>query len=151
VTEVDFAEPDPDYEEPGFDPKNDVWSHRSCYTCPNCDPSSDPLPKSPTCNYKAGDSCTPTDNSNVVCNFSAVLKNNFYQYSSSLYPAVNQDTAAKCAAICRTRKDCMGSASIGGSCYFTYQAMTADSFRQIQGITHVWDDPSFWVCPGCHT
>ncbi|KAH7174919.1 uncharacterized protein B0J16DRAFT_310488 [Fusarium flagelliforme] len=151
VTEADFAEPDPDYEEPGFDPKNAVWSHRSCYTCPNCVPSNDPLPKSPTCNYKAGDSCTRTDNSNAVCNFSGVLKNNFYQYGSSLYPAVNQDTAAKCAAICRTRKDCMGSASIGGSCYFTYQAMTADSFRQIQGITHVWDDPSCWDCPGCHT
>lgn len=151
VTEADFAEPDPDYEEPGFDPKNAVWSHRSCYTCPTCVPSNDPLPKSPTCNYKAGDSCTRTDNSNAVCNFSGVLKNNFYQYGSSLYPAVNQDTAAKCAAICRTRKDCMGSASIGGSCYFTYQDMTADSFRQIQGIIHVWDDPSCWDCPGCHT
>ncbi|RFN54295.1 hypothetical protein FIE12Z_1421 [Fusarium flagelliforme] len=151
VTEADFAEPDPNYEEPGFDPKNAVWSHRSCYTCPTCIPSNDPLPKSPTCNYKAGDSCTQTNNANAVCNFSGVLNNNFYQYGSSLYPSVDQETGAKCAAICRTRKDCMGSASIGGSCYFTYQAMTPNSFRQIQGITHVWDDPSCWDCPGCHT
>ncbi|KAJ4007714.1 hypothetical protein NW752_010383 [Fusarium irregulare] len=151
VTEADFAEPDPNYEEPGFDPKNAVWSHRSCYTCPACIPSNDPLPKSPTCNYKAGDYCTRKENINAVCNFSGVLNNNYYQYSSSLYPEVNQDTAAKCAAICRTRKDCVGSASIRGSCYFTYQVMTPGSFRQMQGITHVWDDPSCWDCPGCHT
>ncbi|RBR24476.1 uncharacterized protein FIESC28_02672 [Fusarium coffeatum] len=151
VTAADFAEPDPNYEEPGFDPKNAVWSHRSCYTCPTCIPRNDPLPKRPTCNYKAGDSCTRKENTNAVCDFSGVLNNNYYQYSSSLYPEVNQDTAAKCAAICRTRKDCMGSASIGGSCYFTYQVMTTGSFRQMQGITHVWDDPSCWDCPGCHT
>lgn len=106
---------------------------------------------SPTYNYKAGDSCTRTNGGNSVCNFSGVLNDNFYQYGSSLYPGVDQDTAARCAAICRTRKDCMGSTSIGGSCYFTDQTMTPSSFRQMQGISHLWDDPSCWDCPGCHT
>uniref|UniRef100_A0A0D2YER3 Apple domain-containing protein n=1 Tax=Fusarium oxysporum (strain Fo5176) TaxID=660025 RepID=A0A0D2YER3_FUSOF len=129
----DFADPDPNYDDPGLDPKNSVWSHRSCWTCPTCVLSNAPLPKSPTCNYKPGDACTRVSADGVICNYSGMLPGTFGIDGS--YP--DQSSSGKCAAICRKMTGCLGSGYRNGQYRHTYDL--------------VWDDPSCFECPGCST
>ncbi|KAF5648677.1 hypothetical protein F52700_993 [Fusarium sp. NRRL 52700] len=143
----DFADPDPDYDDPGLDPKNSVWSHRSCYTCPTCVPSNAPLPKSPTCNYKPGDSCTRVNADDVLCNYSGMLPGTFGALGS--YP--DQSSSGKCAAICRKMNGCMGSGYRDGRCMFTSTTLAPGDFLDRHNYDLVWDDPSCFECPGCST
>ncbi|KAF5589642.1 hypothetical protein FPANT_6244 [Fusarium pseudoanthophilum] len=147
ITESDFAEPDPNYDDFGLDPKNSVWSHRSCYTCPACVVSNAPLPKSPTCNYKPGDSCPRVSADGVLCNYSGMLPGTFGALGS--YP--DQSSSGKCAAICRKMKDCMGSGYRNGQCMFTSTALAPGDFLDRHNYDLVWDDPSCFECPGCST
>ncbi|KAF5584632.1 uncharacterized protein FSUBG_12721 [Fusarium subglutinans] len=143
----DFADPDPNYDDPGLDPKNSVWSHRSCYTCPTCVLSDAPLPKSPTCNYKPGDSCTRVSADGVLCNYSGMLPGTFGALGS--YP--DQSSSGKCAAICRKMTRCMGSGYRDGRCMFTSTTLAAGDFLDRHNYDLVWDDPSCFECPGCST
>ncbi|KAF5585447.1 hypothetical protein FPCIR_8323 [Fusarium pseudocircinatum] len=143
----DFAEPDPNYDDPGLDPKNSVWSHRSCYTCPTCVLSDAPLPKSPTCNYKPGDSCTRVNADGVLCNYSGMLPGTFGALGS--YP--DQSSSGKCAAICRKMNGCMGSGYRDGRCMFTSTTLAPGDFLDRHNYDVVWDDPSCFECPGCST
>ncbi|KAF5251087.1 hypothetical protein FANTH_3849 [Fusarium anthophilum] len=143
----DFADPDPNYDDPGLDPKNSVWSHRSCYTCPTCVPSNAPLPKSPTCNYKPGDSCTRVSADGVLCNYSGMLPGTFGALGS--YP--DQSSSGKCAAICQKMSGCMGSGYRDGRCMFTSTTLAAGDFLDKHNYDLVWDDPSCFECPGCST
>ncbi|EWG55599.1 hypothetical protein FVEG_13581 [Fusarium verticillioides 7600] len=143
----DFAEPDPNYDDFGLDPKNSVWSHRSCYTCPTCVLSNAPLPKSPTCNYKPGDSCTRVSADSVLCNYLGMLPGTFGALGS--YP--DQSSSGKCAAICRKMKDCMGSGYRDGQCMFTSTTLAPGDFLDRHNYDLVWDDPSCFECPGCST
>ncbi|KAG5801770.1 hypothetical protein H9Q74_013400 [Fusarium xylarioides] len=147
ITTSDFAKPDPNYDDFGLDPKNSVWSHRSCYTCPTCVLSNAPLPKSPTCNYKPGDSCTRVNADGVLCNYSGMLPGTFGALGS--YP--DQSSSGKCAAICRKMKDCMGSGYRDGRCMFTSTTLAPGDFLDRHNYDLVWDDPSCFECPGCST
>ncbi|KAF5564575.1 hypothetical protein FPHYL_4676 [Fusarium phyllophilum] len=147
IKESDFAEPDPNYDDFGLDPKNSVWSHRSCYTCPACVLSNAPLPKSPTCNYKPGDSCTRVSADGALCNYSGMLPGTFGALGS--YP--DQSSSGKCAAICRKMKDCMGSGYRDGQCMFTSTTLAPGDFLDRHNYDLVWDDPSCFECPGCST
>ncbi|KAF5718295.1 hypothetical protein FMUND_5306 [Fusarium mundagurra] len=147
ITESDFAELDPNYDDFGLDPKNSVWSHRSCYTCPTCVLSNAPLPKSPTCNYKPGDSCTRVNADGVLCNYSGMLPGTFGALGS--YP--DQSSSGKCAAICRKMKWCMGSGYRDGQCMFTSTTLAPGDFLDRHNYDLVWDDPSCFECPGCST
>ncbi|KAF4331726.1 hypothetical protein FBEOM_14508 [Fusarium beomiforme] len=143
----DFAEPDPNYDDPGLDPKNSVWSHRSCWTCPTCILSNAPLPKSPTCNYKPGDSCTRTNTVGVLCNYLGMLPGIFGIDGSY----TDQSSSGKCAAICRKMATCMGSGYRNGQCMFSINIPTPDAFLDKHTYDLVWDDPSCFECPGCST
>ncbi|RKL51594.1 hypothetical protein BFJ70_g312 [Fusarium oxysporum] len=143
----DFADPDPNYDDPGLDPKNSVWSHRSCWTCPTCVLSNAPLPKSPTCNYKPGDACTRVSADGVICNYSGMLPGTFGIDGS--YP--DQSSSGKCAAICRKMTGCLGSGYRNGQCMFTRTKLTAGDFLDRHTYDLVWDDPSCFECPGCST
>ncbi|KAK2686742.1 hypothetical protein QWA68_014583 [Fusarium oxysporum] len=134
----DFADPDPNYDDPGLDPKNSVWSHRSCWTCPTCVLSNAPLPKSPTCNYKPGDACTRVSADGVICNYSGMLPGTFGIDGS--YP--DQSSSGKCAAICRKMTGCLGSGYRNGQCMFTRTKLTAGDFLDRHTYDLVWDDPS---------
>ncbi|KAI1055520.1 hypothetical protein LB506_011530 [Fusarium annulatum] len=148
ITTADFADPDPNYDDPGLDPKNSVWSHRSCYACPTCVLSNAPLPKSPTCNYKPGDSCTRVSADGVLCNYSGMLPGTFGIDGSS-YP--DQSSSGKCAAICRKMNGCLGSGYRNGRCMFTRTTLVPGDFLDGHTYDLVWDDPSCFVCPGCST
>ncbi|ENH74348.1 hypothetical protein FOC1_g10004962 [Fusarium oxysporum f. sp. cubense race 1] len=143
----DFADPDPNYDDPGLDPKNSVWSHRSCWTCPTCVLSNAPLPKSPTCNYKPGDVCTRVSADGVICNYSGMLPGTFGIDGS--YP--DQSSSGKCAAICRKMIGCLGSGYRNGQCMFTRTKLTTGDFLDRHTYDLVWDDPSCFECPGCST
>jgi hypothetical protein len=144
----DFADPDPNYDDPGLDPKNSVWSHRSCWTCPTCALSNAPLPKSPTCNYKPGDSCTRVSANGVMCNYSGMLPGTF-GIDGSIY--TDQSSSGKCAAICRKMAWCLGSGYRNGQCMFSSKTLTPDAFLDKHTYDLVWDDPSCFECPGCST
>ncbi|KAH7232397.1 uncharacterized protein BKA55DRAFT_653509 [Fusarium redolens] len=144
----DFAEPDPNYDDPGLDPKNSVWSHRSCWTCPACVLSNAPLPKSPTCNYKPGDACTRTSADGVMCNYSGMLPGTF-GIDGSIYP--DQSSSSKCAAICRKMASCLGSGYRNGQCMFSTMTLTPGAFLDKHTYDLIWDDPSCFECPGCST
>ncbi|SPJ74480.1 uncharacterized protein FTOL_04211 [Fusarium torulosum] len=144
----DFADPDPNYDDPGLDPKNSVWSHRSCWTCPTCVLSNAPLPKSPTCNYKSGDSCTRVSANGAMCNYSGMLPGTF-GVDGSTYP--DQSSSGKCAAICRKMASCLGSGYRNGQCMFSSKTLTPDAFLDKHTYDLVWDDPSCFDCPGCST
>ncbi|OBS25880.1 hypothetical protein FPOA_06414 [Fusarium poae] len=149
ITSSDLEEPDPTLDDPSFDPKSAVWSHKSCWTCPTCVPNNSPLPKSPTCNYKQGDSCTRLTTATGVCNASGWLSTGYRAMASEWYP--DQSSSAKCAAICRANSRCKGSSYIGGQCYIADDALTPGAVVTRPNINHVWDEPSCWDCPGCHT
>ncbi|CAF3518292.1 unnamed protein product [Fusarium graminearum] len=149
ITASDLTEADPSYDDPSFDPKIAGWSHKSCWTCPTCVPNNSPLPKSPTCNYKQGDSCTRSTTATGVCNVSGWLSTGYHSMGSSWYP--DQGTSGKCAAICRASSRCVGSTVIGGQCYFADNDLAAGSIVTRPNSNNVWDEPSCWDCPGCHT
>ncbi|KAH6957365.1 hypothetical protein DER45DRAFT_485860 [Fusarium avenaceum] len=144
----DFADPDPNYDDPGLDPKNSVWSHRSCWTCPTCVLSNAPLPKSPTCNYKSGDSCTRVSADGAMCNYSGMLSESF-GIDSGTYP--DQSSSGKCAAICKKIKWCLGSGYRNGQCMLSSKTLTPDAFIDRHNYDFVWDDRSCFDCPGCST
>ncbi|KAI6750493.1 hypothetical protein HG530_014774 [Fusarium avenaceum] len=144
----DFADPDPNYDDPGLDPKNSVWSHRSCWTCPTCVLSNAPLPKSPTCNYKSGDSCTRVSADGAMCNYSGMLSESF-GIDSSTYP--DQSSSGKCAAVCKKIKWCLGSGHRNGQCMLSSKTLTPDAFIDRHNYDFVWDDRSCFDCPGCST
>jgi hypothetical protein len=144
----DFADPDPNYDDPGLDPKNSVWSHRSCWTCPTCVLSNAPLPKSPTCNYKSGDSCTRVSANGVMCDYSGMLPG-IFGIDGSTYP--DQSSSGKCAAICKKMASCLGSGYRNGQCMFSSKTLTPDAFLDKHTYDLVWDDPSCFECPGCST
>ncbi|KAI1015371.1 hypothetical protein LB504_010892 [Fusarium proliferatum] len=148
ITTADFADPDPNYDDPGLDPKNSVWSHGSCYRCPTCVLSNAPLPKSPTCNYKPGDSCTRVSADGVLCNYSGMLPGTF-GIDGSNYP--DQSSSGKCAAICRKMNGCLGSGYRNGQCMFTRTTLAPGDFLDRHTYDLVWDDPSCFECPGCST
>ncbi|KIL92356.1 hypothetical protein FAVG1_04766 [Fusarium avenaceum] len=144
----DFADPDPNYDDPGLDPKNSVWSHRSCWTCPTCVLSNAPLPKSPTCSYKSGDSCTRVSADGAMCNYSGMLSESF-GIDSGTYP--DQSSSGKCAAICKKIKWCLGSGYRSGRCMLSSKTLTPDAFTDRHNYNFVWDDRSCFDCPGCST
>ncbi|KAM0199720.1 hypothetical protein ACHAQI_011953 [Fusarium lateritium] len=144
----DFADPDPNYDDPGLDPKNSVWSHRSCWTCLTCVLSNAPLPKSLTCNYKPGDSCTRVSADGAMCNYSGMLSESF-GIDSSTYP--DQSSSGKCAAICKKIKWCLGSGYRSGRCMLSSKTLTPDAFIDRHTYDLIWDDPSCFDCPGCAT
>ncbi|KAF9765396.1 hypothetical protein IL306_002320 [Fusarium sp. DS 682] len=148
IQSSDFAEPDPNYDDPGLDPKNSVWSHRSCWTCPTCVLSNAPLPKSPTCNYKLGDSCARVSADGVMCNYSGMLPGTF-GIDGSVY--TDQSSSGKCAAICRKMAWCLGSGYRNGQCMFSRKTLMPDDFLDKHTYDFVWDDPSCFECPGCST
>ncbi|GKU08314.1 unnamed protein product [Fusarium langsethiae] len=149
ITGSDLADPDPSYDDPSIDPKSAVWSHRSCWTCPTCVSDNSPLPKSPTCNYKQGDSCTRSSTETGVCNSSGWLSTGYHAVASEWYP--DQSSGGKCAAICRASSRCVGSSFINGQRYFADSALTLGSIVTRPNINQIWDEPSCWDCPGCHT
>ncbi|KAM0232013.1 hypothetical protein ACHAPO_008047 [Fusarium lateritium] len=149
ITTSDLQEPDPSYDDPSFDPKSAVWSHKSCWTCPTCVPNNSPLPKIPTCNYKQGDVCTRSTTATGVCNTSGWLSTGYHGMGFDWYP--DQSSAAKCAAICRANSRCIGTSYINGQCYTADHVIKPGDVVTRPNINHVWDDPSCWDCPGCHT
>lgn len=144
----DFADPDPNYDDPGLDPKNSVWSHRSCWTCPTCVLSNAPLPKSPTCNYESGDSCTRVSADGAMCNYSGMLPGTF-GIDRGTYP--DQGSSGKCAAICKKIAWCLGSGYRNGQCMLSRKTLTPDAFLDRHTYDLVWDDTSCFDCPGCAT
>ncbi|RGP80999.1 hypothetical protein FLONG3_787 [Fusarium longipes] len=149
ITAEDLEDPDPNLDDPSWDPRSAVWSHKSCWTCPTCVPNNSPLPKSPTCNYKQGDSCTRSNTETGVCNSVGWLSTGYRAVFSEWYP--DQSSTEKCAAICRASSRCLGSSFINGQCYFANNALTPESIVTRPNINQVWDEPSCWDCPGCHS
>ncbi|SPJ78127.1 uncharacterized protein FTOL_06516 [Fusarium torulosum] len=126
-----------------------VWSHNSCWTCPSCVYSSQPLPTSSLCSYKQGDACKRVSGKpGSLCNYQGMWEW-YNEQTIDRYP--DQSSPEKCAAICRTEDYCKGSGYKDGKCMFSFGELKIGNFRDWPDHSRdgIWDDPSCFVCPGC--
>ncbi|KAF4962055.1 hypothetical protein FSARC_9845 [Fusarium sarcochroum] len=128
-----------------------IWNHNSCFTCPDCVTSSEPVTRGWMCSYEQGDSCRRVNSSKdgALCNYQGMLEG-YIQEALDRYP--DQSSPAKCAAICLTRPYCKASGYKDGRCMFATRDLTPNSFR-LDWPDHsrdgIWDDMSCFECPGC--
>ncbi|KAM0543251.1 hypothetical protein ACHAPJ_012396 [Fusarium lateritium] len=128
-----------------------IWSHNSCFTCPDCVTSSEPVTRGWMCSYEQGDSCRRVNSSKdgALCNYRGFLEG-YIQEDLDRYP--DQSSPAKCAAICLTRFYCKASGYKDGRCMFATRDLTPNAFRldwPDHSMDGTWDDMSCFECPGC--
>lgn len=128
-----------------------VWSHNSCFTCPDCVTSSQPVTPGWMCSYEQGDTCQRVvpRKTDALCKHEGMFEP-YIEESHDRYP--DQSSPEKCAAICLTQDYCTASGYKDGGCLFAFTELKADKFR-LDWPDHsrdaVWDDRSCFECPGC--
>jgi hypothetical protein len=128
-----------------------VWSHNSCFTCPNCVTSSQPVTPGWMCSYEQGDICQRVvpRKTNALCKYEGMFEP-YIEESHDRYP--DQSSPEKCAAICLTQDYCTASGYKDGGCLFAFTELKAEKFR-LDWPDHsrdaIWDDRSCFECPGC--
>ncbi|KAF5666086.1 hypothetical protein FHETE_6387 [Fusarium heterosporum] len=128
-----------------------VWSHNSCFTCPDCETSSEPVVPGWMCSYEQGDTCkrVSSSKSGALCNYQGMFEA-YIQEDLERYP--DQSSPAKCAAICLTQTYCKASGYKDGRCMFAVRDLKPENFR-LDWPDHsrdgTWDDISCFECPGC--
>ncbi|GKU06024.1 hypothetical protein FLAG1_10108 [Fusarium langsethiae] len=127
-----------------------IWRHKSCWTCPSCQAAPAPIIRAITCSYEQGDVCqrTTSNKDGALCNYQGLWELQWMEYLER-YP--DQSSPAKCAAICRTRDDCLGSGYKDGRCMFSPILLETQKFRDWPDHSRdgVWDDISCFECPHC--
>ncbi|KAH6956249.1 hypothetical protein DER45DRAFT_630809 [Fusarium avenaceum] len=128
-----------------------VWSHNSCFTCPDCVASSDPVTPGWMCSYEQGDTCQRVvpRKTDALCKHEGMFEP-YIEESHERYP--DQSSPEKCAAICLTQDYCTASGYKDGGCLFAFTELKAEKFR-LDWPDHsrdaIWDDRSCFECPGC--
>ncbi|CAJ0544418.1 Ff.00g036060.m01.CDS01 [Fusarium sp. VM40] len=128
-----------------------VWSHNSCFACPDCVASSDPVTPGWMCSYEQGDVCQRIvpRKTDALCKYEGMFEP-YIEESHDRYP--DQSSPEKCAAICLTQDYCTASGYKDGGCLFAFTELKAEKFR-LDWPDHsrdaVWDDRSCFECPGC--
>ncbi|KAM0236231.1 hypothetical protein ACHAP5_009482 [Fusarium lateritium] len=128
-----------------------VWSHNSCFACPDCSTSSEPVTPGWMCSYNQGDTCERVypRKANALCKYEGMFEP-YIEESLDRYP--DQSSPAKCAAICLTQDYCTASGYKDGKCLFAFTELKPEKFR-LDWPDHsrdaIWDDRSCFECPGC--
>ncbi|KAF4456149.1 hypothetical protein F53441_1633 [Fusarium austroafricanum] len=148
-----------------FTPESDGWKSvpwldKRCYTyCDDCIPDSAPQPPIVKCAYADGDTCqrvSPPDG--TICDYSAWMAGMYVTGDQMInqYPASDQTSPEKCAAICRAMEWCNGSGYKDGRCKWTGYTLALSGMPvpletdRDPSWNSVWDDPNCFDCPGCH-
>jgi hypothetical protein len=128
-----------------------VWSHNSCFACPDCVTSSEPVTPGWMCSYEQGDTCQRVvpRKTDALCKYPGMFES-YVQESLARYP--DQSSPEKCAAICLTQDYCTASGYKDGGCLFAFTELKPENFR-LDWPDHsrdaIWDDRSCFECPGC--
>ncbi|KAM0198460.1 hypothetical protein ACHAPI_003983 [Fusarium lateritium] len=128
-----------------------VWSHNSCFACPDCVTSSEPATPGWMCSYSQGDTCERVfpRKANALCKYEGMFEP-YVEESLERYP--DQSSPQKCAAICLTQDYCTASGYKDGECLFAFTELKPENFR-LDWPDHsrdaIWDDRACLECPGC--
>ncbi|KAM0482148.1 hypothetical protein ACHAP7_004374 [Fusarium lateritium] len=128
-----------------------VWSHNSCFACPDCVTSSESVTPGWMCSYNQGDTCERVfpRKANALCKYEGMFEP-YVEESLERYP--DQSSPEKCAAICLTQDYCTASGYKDGGCLFAFTELKPENFR-LDWPDHsrdaIWDDRACFECPGC--